>query len=284
MTALATSAARVGRRPIVAQLAADDAWRLARHRFVLVGVALGLIMLVGTGSRTNGAFELLSGYGLLPVALGTALAGHLLASRDHRNCTRELAKALPTPAGPRALAMLFAMAGPLLVAVAYLVVAIVVVAAWNGVPVAIGDGIVMLRPAPVELAQGLLAIAFFGALGVTLGTWIPNRAVPPLLLAAMLFTFTVLGWSAEGWLRWALPITHHEQRVLEWVQVTSSWGYSATDGYDRVALAWHDAYVAALSGLIAAVGLLRHGRGRLLVAATVLLAALTAVLSVVQVP
>lgn len=237
MTALAASAARVARRPVVAQLAAGDAWRLARHPFVLVGVALGLVMLVGTGFRTNGAFELLSGYRLLPVALGTSLAGHLLASRDHRNGTKELSDTLPTPAGPRALAMLFAMAGPLLVGVAYLGVAIVVVAAWDGVPVAIGDGIVMLRPAPVELAQGLLAVAFFGAFGVTLGSWIPSRAVPPVLLAAMLFTFTVLGWNAEGWwLRWALPITHHEQRVLEWVQVTPSWGYSATDGYDRVAL------------------------------------------------
>lgn len=284
MTVRATSAACAARRRVIAQLAAVDAWRLVRHPFVLAGVALGLVMLVGTGFRINGAFELLSGYGLMPVAIGTALAAHLLASRDHRNGTRELADALPTPARPRALAMLLAVTGPLLVGVAYLVVVIVVVAAWDGVPVAIGDDIVMLRPAPVEWAQGLLAIAFFGALGVTLGTWIPSRAVPPALLAAMLFTFTVLGWSAEGWLRWALPVTHHEQRVLEWVQLTSSWGYSATDGYDRVALAWHDAYVAALSGLIAAVGLLRHGRSRLLVAATVLLAALTAVLSVVQVP
>lgn len=36
--------------------------------------------------------------------------------------------------------------------------------------------------------------------------------------------------------------------------VTPSWGYSATNGYDRVAMAWHVGYVAALSGLVAAGG------------------------------
>lgn len=284
MTAVAPQGRRARCGSVVGQLAMGDAWRLARHPFVLAGVALGLVMLWGTGTRINGAFEVLSGYGLMPVAIGTCLAGHLLASRGRRNGTTELISTLPATARTRALAVLTALAGSLAVACAYLAVALVTVTAWDGVPVALGEGIVMLRPAGVELLQGVLAVAFFGVLGITLGTWVPSRAVPPVLLAALLFTFTVLGWNAEGWLRWALPITHHEQDVLEWVQVTPTWGYSVTDGYDRVAMAWHVGYVAALTGLVAAVGLLRHDRGRMVVAATAVLGALTVVLSMVQVP
>jgi hypothetical protein len=280
----AVPSVRLERRAVVAPLAVSDAWRLVRHPLVLAGVALGLVMLWGTGGRINGAFELLMGYGLMPLAIGTCLAGHLMASRDHRNGTTELAGTLPTRASTRVLASFAALTGPLAVAVAYLCVALAVVSAWDGVPVALEEGIVMLQPAAVELLQGLVSVVFFGVLGVTLGAWIPSRALPPVLLAALLFLFTVLGWNADGWLRWALPLTHHEQRVLEWVQVTPSWGYSVTDGYDRVAMAWHVGYLTALSGLVAAVGVLRHDRSRRLGAGAVVLAALAAALSVVQVP
>lgn len=273
------------RRPaVVRTLVRADIGRLARHPFVLVGAALAVVMVVGTGDRVNGAFETLSGYGLMPVAIGTCAAGHLLASRADRSGTAELWTSLPTAATRRTQAALLALAGPLTVAVGYLTFGVVLVGAWNGVPVALADGVVALRPHPVELAQGVLAVAFFGALGVALGTWLPSRAVPVVVVAALLLTFTVVGWSADGWLRWALPITHHDQHNLGWVQVTPSWGYSITDGYDRVAMAWHLSYVVALTALAAAVALLRHRRARSAVAATAGLAVLAAALSIVQVP
>lgn len=265
-------------------LATVDAVRFARHPVVLAGLAFGLVITVTTGHRVNGAFEQLLGYGLVLVAVGAAVAGHLLASRPWRARTAELWRTLPTPAQERTLGALLAVTGPVLVAVAYLLFAAVFVRAWEGVPVALAEGVVSLRPHPVELAQGILAVACLGAIGVALGTWLPSRAVPVLLLAGLLLIFTLVGWTAEGWLRWALPMTHHDQEGLGWVQAAPSWGYSITDGYDRVAMAWHDAYVAALTGLAASVALLRHRRGRLVVGATVVFSGLTAFLSVAQLP
>lgn len=287
MNAAKTAARRGAGEPgsaVVRTLVPADARRLARNPFVLAGTALGVVMVVGTGDRVNGAFETLFGYGLMPLAIGTCVAGHLLASRPYRSGTAELWTSLPTPATRRTVAALLALAGPLLLALGYLAFAAALVGAGDGVPVALADGVVALQPHPVELAQGVLGVAFFGALGIALGAWLPNRAVPVVILGVLLFIFTVLGWNAAGWLRWALPITHHDEQNLGWVQVNPSWGYSIADGYDRVAMAWHDAYVAALTGLAAAVALLRHHRSRLVVATTAGLGALAAVLSFVQVP
>lgn len=261
-----------------------DAARLARHPFVLAGLSLGVVMIVATGHRINGAFETLLGYGLMPVAIGTCVAGHLVASRPHRSRTAELWHTLPTSAETRTLGALLAVGGPVLVAVAYLAFAAALVGAWNGVPVALAEGIVGLRPHPVELAQGLLSVLCFGAFGVAAGMWLPRRAVPVIMAAGLLVTFTVVGWSADGWLRWALPLTHHDGQNLGWVQVTPRWGYSITDGYDRVAMAWHDAYVLTLAGLAAAVALLRHRHGRAMAIATVGLVGVAALLSIVQMP
>lgn len=284
MNAPAVGAAPLRRRRVAVTLAAADARRLARHPFVLAGAALGVVMVAGTGARVNGAFEVLLGYGLMPLAIGTCLAAQLLTSRSRRNATTELEAAVAADAEVRTFGALAALTGPLVVAVVYLVIALVWVQAWNGVPVALADGIRDITMHPVELAQGLVGVAFFGALGAALGAWVPSRFVPPVLLAALLFVFTVLGWSAQGWVRWALPLTHHETVSLQWVQVTPRYGYGVVAGYDRVALAWHVAYVGALTALMAVVALLRHRRDRSAFAAAGLLAALTVVLSVVQVP
>ncbi len=155
--------------------------------------------------------------------------------------------------------------------------------AWDGLPVALVGGTTQLVPHPAELAQGVVTVVFFGAVGVAVGTWVPSRLTIPVVVAGLLVTFTIAGWYAEGWARWALPATHHDYGASQWVQLPNGEGYSIVTGYDRAALSWHIAYVMSFTALVGAVALLRRARSGRVIVATSLLAAATAVLSFIQV-
>ncbi len=86
---------------VVRSLGRAEAWRLVRSPFVVAGFALSLVMIGTAGARVNAAFELLSGYGLMPLAIGTCLAGQLLASREARNATTELTTTAPAARSSR---------------------------------------------------------------------------------------------------------------------------------------------------------------------------------------
>jgi hypothetical protein len=261
-----------------------EAVRLARHPLPLLGAALGLLLMLTQTQKVSGAFQALSGYALLPLAGGTCAAAHLLASRERRDRTGELCSALPVRAHLRAVAMLLALAGPLALAVVVLSVGVVASSAWDGVPVPIGGVIELLRPAPVELAQGVLTVALLGTLGLLLGSWVPTRALGPVILVGVALLATLVAWSAEGWFRWLLPVTHHERAVLGWVQAEPGWGYSVVSGFDRVAMGWHVAYLAALTTLLGCLLVVRHRRTAVLAGATVAVAVAAGALSVLQVP
>lgn len=284
-TATASTAAtpKLSRR-VLGNLALAEAWRLARHPFVLAGAALGLLMMVTGSQQMNAAFELLLGFGVMPLCIGTCLAAHLLASRDARNNTAEVSNALPTPAARRTLGWLAALGGPLLLAAVCVAVGATALGAWDGVPVALHRGPTNLLLHPSELAQGVIGVAFFGALGIALGTWVPSRATLVVLLGALLVMFTVVGWAADGWFRWALPVTHHEYGISRWVQATPGAGYNVVEGYDRVALSWHLGYTAAFAALLGALAVLRHDRSHRTVAAVGITAVATLALAIVQVP
>lgn len=278
---------------VVASLSRREALRLVRHPLVVAGALLSLLMLAtGSGERggpndaeqVNAAFEMLLGYAVMPLAIGTCLACQLLASRDVRDRTVELTESLPAPAAHRMIAGMAALVGPVVLAVIVILVGATLLSAWDGVPVALTTGTSNLVPHPAELAQGVVAVAMFGALGLAFGAWLPFRAALVVLLAVLLFLFTVVGWYSTGWARWALPMTHHDYGVSRWVQATEGGGYNVVSGYDRVALSWHIAYVAVFALLLGAVAVLRTTRTRKVVGWTVLLAVATLSLSIVQMP
>lgn len=278
---------------VVGSLARRETLRLVRHPLVVGGALLSLLMLAtGSGERggsgdavqVNAAFEMLLGYALMPLAIGTCLACQLLASRDVRDGTLELTGTLPAPPVHRMIAGLAALMGPLVLAAVVILIGATLLSAWDGVPVALTSGTANLVPHPAELAQGVVAVAFFGALGLAFGAWLPSRVTLVVLLAALLFLFTVVGWYSTGWARWALPMTHHEYGVSRWVQATEGAGYNVVTGYDRVALSWHIAYVAMFTLLLGAVAALRTTRTRTVAVVTTLLAVATVFLSLVQMP
>lgn len=278
---------------IVRSLARRETLRLVRHPLVVGGALLSLLMLAtGSGERAgsgdagqvNAAFEMLLGYAVMPLAIGTCLACQLLASRDIRDGTVELAGTLPAPAVHRMIATIAALVGPVVLAAVVVLIGATLLSAWDGVPVALTTGTTNLVPHPAELAQGVVGVAFFGALGLAFGAWLPSRATLVVLLAVLLFVFTVVGWYSTGWARWALPMTHHEYGVSRWVQATEGAGYNVVSGYDRVALSWHIAYVAMFTLLLGALAALRKTRTRTVAAVTVVTAAATVFLSFVQMP
>jgi hypothetical protein len=290
VTALAQRAGAPPAGGVARALARGDAWRLARHPSVLVGAALSGAAFALTGSQVGHAFTLLSGQGLLPLAVGTLLAAQQRASHDRRHRTVELETAAPTPAGTRTVAVLLALAGPLAVATCCLVVGWVAAAGWAGLPVALPDGIARVQLTPVEVAQGVVGVALFGAIGVALGTWVPRWALRPLLLLILAAAATTgLGVQPGthpvdegGWMPWVLPFAHHATGVVDVIRTPDGGWYEVVEGYDRVALAWHVGYVASLATCVGCLAVLRRARSARLVAVALTSAGAAALAFVAQ--
>lgn len=255
-------------RPLVDQLGRAEAWRLVRHPLVLIGLALSLAEVVAaalTSPQDAGdlRFIFLSGSAHWPLAVGAFLAANLLALRSHRHGTAELEDTTVTSSARRATALLAATGVLLLLGALLVLVELVVLDAWDGVPVRLPDGFVERPMHPVELLQGPLVVLVMSVLGIALGRWLPTRALGPLMLVPAVLGFFHSTWRFDG-LAWRFsPLMAHEDAV-GWVQVTPTSGYSVLAGFDVAALSWHLVYVIGLVILLAAASVARTHRSRTL--------------------
>ncbi len=182
------------------------------------------------------------------LATGLVVAGHLVASRDHRSGTAAATAVLPTSAPRRTVALLAVGAVAAVVAAAVLVVQLA--ALLPDRPVGRFD--------PWSLL-GVLVVPVIGAvLGVAVGRWQPATAAGPLtaiVAVAGVLAIPVLGAGDLGW--WLFPAPLWQPPL---------------PGMPR-ASGLHLAYLIAVLVLVVAVVLLRHWRvGPLAVAVLALLA------------
>lgn len=272
-------------RPAVVALARIEGRRLIGHPVFLAGAALSVLFTLTFAAATDigGDYFALLGGTLLPLALATLVVCNLAALRYRRGATTELYGALAAPAHVRTLAHLLALAWPAGVAAALVAGAFAWFGAWEGLDVTREGRIA--TPGAVDLAQGPLAVAALGALGVALARWIPHPAVG--ILAAVVLFFPQMmytTWNLQDAFGWFLPLVNPAQTGAD-----SSWPCAADQQWPCIletfaALHWHVVYLAALVVLLGAVALLRERRRRrdLLLAATSL--AVVVVAGILQIP
>lgn len=260
-------------RATVFALARIEGARLIAHPIFLAGIALSVAFTLSLASAANvgGDYFALLGATLLPLAIATLIVSNLATSRCRRSATGELYAALAAPAQARTLAHLLALAWPTAGAAALVALAFAWFGAWDGLDVTREGRIA--TPAALDLAQGPLAVAALGALGIALARWIPYP--PVAMLAAIGFFFPQMmftTWNLQDAAGWFLPLVNPAQSSRA---PDSSWPCSADQQWPCIldsfaALHWHLVYVAALVVLLGTVALLRDGRRRrdLLLAAT----------------
>jgi hypothetical protein len=267
------------RRAAVAPVAAwSAAWALARvegprligHPIFLAGIALSVLYtLVLAAGDVGGDYFALLGATLLPLTLATLVVANLAALRDRRGGTLELYGATAAPAQARTLGHLLALAWPTAVAAALVAGAFVWFGAWDGLEVT-RDGRIA-TPGGADLAQGPLAVAVLGALGIALARWFAHPPVAMLAAVALFFLQTVsTTWNLQERALWFLALVNPAQ-----IRAGSAWPCVADQSSPCIlegfaALHWHVVYLAGLVVLLGAVALLRDGRRRcdLLVGAT----------------
>jgi len=160
-------------------LAAVEARRLVRHPLFLASGALAVAMFVSANAAGEGGYWMVTGPGMVTLALGTLLAVNLAALRDRRSGTAELLE--PAPLGPATttaahLCSLIAAAG----------VTLALVAIQLAYTEASGATAGETPPSPIAYLNGPASVAACGAIGLTLARWLPT-ALPGLLAVPALF-------------------------------------------------------------------------------------------------
>lgn len=218
-------------------LARREARFVVRHPLVLVGVVASAWVLWSINRDQLphlGGFSTYVGMGLAPLAGAALLVGHLTASRARRNHTIEIET--PTPALQRSRTIGHLVGALVVVPVA----AILAVAYMTYLYLLGGTG----QPDIGEMLVGPLVVGLGAVVGVTVGTWFPNRFSGLLGIGALAGVQIALQ-DAEGtrhWFAWWHTVLWHPNPDL-WIRPT--WG--------------HVAYVAGISIVVAAVAVLRHG-------------------------
>lgn len=240
---------RVARRVVILAGRAEAA-RLSRSPLVLAALLVSAV-LIWWNSRTAvpdwWVWDVQIDSTLLAVAGAVLVAAQLAAGRARRDNADRLYQSYPTPASARTIAHLIGLAGPLLLAAVLAGAAVL----WLDLLGALGT------PRPAVLAQGLLLVALGGAIGVALGSWLPN----PM---AGILTVIVLG-TAEADLLWPFGGPVHVPGATAWL---FPWTQPVVAGYlpgptPGIPPASHLAWLAALSGLAAIAALCRAVPGRL---------------------
>lgn len=245
-----------GRRSPHIVLARAEVRHLLRHPAFLAGAVASVVLLAVAGVARGVDFSTLglSGAGCLPLVVGTFVAANLGARRDRRSGSEELLDSLPTTARTRTAAQLIAVAAALSVAVAAVIATALVSVALGGPEVRFATGVVGRMPSLAELAQGPLAVAALGLVGVAVG-----RLVPGPLLAPALAVVLVVSMYPEGLLRRFAPVVNPA--------VTVPGGYwphpeiaPATEllFFDAQSVWWHLLYLVGVGGLAAAAAVGRH--------------------------
>lgn len=258
----AVAAAPVGRhagtREATRRLAVAEAVRLARHPVFLVGCALTVALLVVTRHDANGVYLGLTGGAGMGPGLGLLLATNLAALRARTDDAEELLGAAPVDVVDRTRALALATLLPAAAATAVGVVTGAAIAASTGIPVDFASGTRDAWPTVVELLQVPAFVVAAGVLGVALGRWFPYRLASLAVGIALFFLLIpTFYWTPTGWVARLAPLRDHSD-VHHWVQVTPGSGHNVVNGFDRVGLAWHVAYLAGIALLLAGLALARH--------------------------
>ena len=248
----------VARHPLRATplvLARAETRQVLRHPAFVAGVAGSAIVLaLGVAAGIDFSTLVLTGFGCLPLGIGTFVAMNLISRRDSRSGTEELLDTLPRAARTRTLAQLLAVVAAVSVALAAVVVTAVVVVALGGPEVRFATGVERRMPTAPELAQGPLAVAALGMAGVGVG-----RLVPTALLAPVLAVVLMVSMVPEGTLRWFAPIVNQAQTVAG-----GYWPHpeiaprTELVALDVESVAWHLLYLVGVGGLAAAAAVGRH--------------------------
>jgi len=234
-------------------LARAEGRHLLRHPAFLVGAVASVVLLAGTGVARGVDFSTLalSGFGCLPLVVGTFVATNLGARRERRSGSEELLDALPTTARTRTAAQLIAVAAALSVAVATVIVTALVTVALGGPEVRFATGVERRMSSLAESAQGPLAVAALGLVGVAVG-----RLVPGPLLAPALGVVLLVSMFPD---RWFAPVVNPA--------VTVPGGYwphpeiaprTELLAFDVQSVSWHLLYLVGVGGLAAAAAVGRH--------------------------
>jgi hypothetical protein len=218
---------------VLPSLARIEAWRVARHPGILLGVLAALALLPAVDASGVVGQDHVVVLGIL-----TFLVGFLAVDRVRRDGAEELYDALPAPPAVRTAAVLLSMGVAAALAAAIAVVTWVAVVGLDG-EVA-GRGGFTARPSVLELLQTPFLILAFGCVGVFLGRWTQRPVAAPLLMLVLLMG--PIGWSIP-WVLYQTP----ELAPGDWVLGDA---------------AWHLVFLGGVSVMCAGLALLRDDRRR----------------------
>jgi hypothetical protein len=257
-----------GRTSAVRRLAVAEALRLLRHPAFLAGCALTLVVLLANRDDANFAYLMTIGGGAMGPGLGAMIAANLATLRERADGAEELLDPVPLGVADRTRALALATLAPALVAAVLVTAAGAAVAAIWDMRVAFVDGHREAWPAPVELLQVPAFVLVFALLGIALGRWWPYRLAGLVVGIAWFFLLIpTFFWTPGGAVGHLSPLLDHSE-VHHWVQWSPGYGYNVVTGFDRVAMAWHVAYLGGIALALAGAALARHTRaplvGRLL--------------------
>lgn len=258
-------AERASSAETVRALARIEGPRLLRHPAFVAGAALAVLFsMMMVRDNVGGAYQLLMGAGLVPLAAGTLLAANLAALRSLRSDTVELQGALPARPLAMTLAHLLSLAWAVAAGIAFVATAFLLTGAGAGIEVdATGRTAV---PSVFELAQGPAAIAVSGAAGIALARAVPHLAASGLLVVVLLAGDMMLSsQSTESVLAWLAPVvnTAHAPSGVGWPCYRPVVDGCEVLGFQTASAGWHLLYLAGLVGVLAALALARDGERRL---------------------
>lgn len=240
------------------RLAVAEAVRMVRHPAFLVGCGLTVALLFVSRNNPNGVYLGLTGAAGMAPGLGLLLAANMATLRARTDDAEELLGAAPLDVADRTRAIALATLLPAAVATAVGLVTGAAIATTSGIPVDFATGTRDAWPTVVELLQVPAFIVAAGVLGVALGRWVPYRLVSLAVGIALFFLLIpTFFWTPTGWVARLAPLRDHSE-VHHWVQVTPGSGHNVVNGFDRVGLVWHAAYLAGIALLLAGVALARH--------------------------
>ena len=232
---------------VVLALARREGIRLLRHPVFLGGALLSLAVF---GLLTWNLAPVLhrddthAAMALFPLAAATLIVVNLATSRAARDGSDELYEGLATDARTHTLGHLLSLAFAVAGAVALL--ALMFVYMLIDAPVG--------RPRAAELAAGPLSVALFGAIGIALARWKTHVALAPVAVVALVALEITLMESIVG----ILPNNSRVPWLGPWVPLSLT-SRVPPELILRPA-SWHAVYLLGLTGVFAALALLRHGR------------------------
>ena len=227
-------------------LARTEGGRLVRHPVTWFGIALSLVtFLLNTWwwAPVLQSDDVLTGFGLLPLAGATFLVVNLAVTRSRRHGTDDLYESVPVGAEGRTVGHLLSIVYPVSIGV-------VLVAAMMGVRL-LQDSVG--SPDAIELVTGPVIVGLAGVIAVAAGRWWPRGATGPVILVALAAGQMLMQFQhASGGIGPGKPA----RWLALWVPMAAS-GQPARELVARPSR-WHLVYLGALGVVVASVAVLRH--------------------------